>query len=275
VTSLRIAPAVNLLNFDAGSGIGLAAIADTTANSGLSWRAGQALFSGEVNGNRDIYLAQPGRNSPLNLTLAEGDDLQPAWSPDGRQIAFSSGRSGNLDIYVVNSQCILPSGGCDSKPTQLTTSRGFDEWPVWSPDSGKIAFVSDRDGNVEIYLMDANGSNQQRLTDHPADDWPAAWSTDGHRLVFASNRDGHWNLYVVEASGGEPARLTNDPADEREPVWSPDGRTIAFAYNGTGNWDIYTLPAPTNSVSETPRSAWTQITFTATDERNPTWLSQR
>jgi TolB protein len=275
VTSLRIAPAVNLLNFDAGSGIGLAAIADTTANSGLSWRAGQALFSGEVNGNRDIYLAQPGRNSPLNLTLAEGDDLQPAWSPDGRQIAFSSGRSGNLDIYVVNSQCILPSGGCDSKPTQLTTSRGFDEWPVWSPDSGKIAFVSDRDGNVEIYLMDANGNNQQRLTDHPADDWPAAWSPDGRRLVFASNRDGHWNLYVVEASGGEPARLTNDPADEREPVWSPDGRTIAFAYNGTGNWDIYTLPAPTSSVSETPRNAWTQITFTATDERNPTWLSQR
>jgi Tol biopolymer transport system component len=79
-------------------------------------------------------------------------------------------------------------------------------------------------------------------------------------------------LYVVEVSGGEPARLTNDAGDEREPVWSPDGRMIAFAYNGAGNWDIYTLPAPTNSVSETPRSAWTQFTRTPTDERYPLWL---
>ncbi len=272
ITKSEIAPAITLLNFEPGSGVGLAAITEETAHSGLSWRQGQALFSGEVNGAYDIYLVQPGKSSPVDIAPAPGDDLQPAWSPDGRKIAFSSGRNGNLDIYVVNSDCVLQPGGCAAGPVQLTTSRGFDEWPAWSPDGRRLAFVSDRDGNVEVYVMNSDGSQQQRLTNHPADDWPAAWSPDGRRLVFASNRDGQWNLYVMGAGGGEPTRLTNDPGDEREPAWSPDGRAIAFAYRSSDNWDIYTLPAPTASISELPRSAWTQVALTAADEHYPTWL---
>jgi TolB protein len=125
---------------------------------------------------------------------------------------------------------------------------------------------------VEIYTMDADGSNQQRLTRHPADDWPAAWSPDGSKLVFSSNRDSNWNLYVIDADGSNPVRLTNDPANEREPAWSPDGRTIAFAHDGNGNWDIYTLPASTGIPTALPRSEWTQVTDTSIDERYPAWL---
>ncbi len=229
-------------------------------NNRLSWSpSGQILFAREQNGKRDIYVT----GQLLPLIASEGDDLQPIWSPDGRKIAFSSGRTGNFEIYVADAD-----GG---NLTQLTGSRGFDEWPAWSPDGAKITFVSDRDGNVELYVMNADGSNQQRLTNHPADDWPAAWSPDGRWLVFASLRDDNWNLYLVAAAGGSAQRLTNAPGNERDPVWSPDGSQIAFAYDGNGNWDIYTLPISPGNITEIPLSEWSQITNTPTDERYPVW----
>ncbi|MEW5960293.1 MAG: ATP-binding protein [Chloroflexota bacterium] len=233
-------------------------------DGGQSWSsAGQLLFTAATHGDRDLYLARGDGSQPQRLTVAAGDDTQPAWSPDGRFIAFSSGRTGNFDIYK------MPADG--SQVVQLTTSRGYDEWPAWSPDGRQIVFVSDRDGNEEIYVMNADGSSQQRLTHHPAADWPASWSPAGDRLVFASNRDGNWNLYLINADGRGLTRLTADPADEREPAWSPAGRSIAFASDRRGNWDIYTLPVPGGSMTEVSAAEWTQITNTPTDERFPTW----
>jgi Tol biopolymer transport system component len=119
--------------------------------------------------------------------------------------------------------------------------------------------------------MDADGNNQQRITNNPADDWPAAWSPDGQWLVFASERDGNWNLYVVEAAGGPAQPLTDAPGDERDPIWSPDGQSIAFAYNQGAGWDIYTLPVATTDIRVVSSSEWSQITNTPGDERYPVW----
>lgn len=233
-------------------------------NGQVHWSpTGQLMFTSDENQDRDIYLVNPDGSS-VNLTASSGDDIHPAWSTDGRRIAFSSARTGNFEIYTADAD--------GSNLTQLTNSRGFEEWPVWSPDGRQIAFVSDRNGNIDLFVMEADGSNQRQLTEHPGDDWPASWSPDGRQLVFASNRDGNWNLYIVPTTGGDASRLTNDPGDERDPIWSLDGSLIAFTFNRGNNQDIYTLPAPVTTATVVPASAWTQITNTPTDERYPTWL---
>jgi Tol biopolymer transport system component len=97
--------------------------------------------------------------------------------------------------------------------------------------NGKIAFASNRDGNnnFEIYVMNADGSAQTRLTDHPAWDVSPSLSPDGSRIAFSSRRDGNYEIYVMNADGSGLTRLTNDPAADFQPVWSPDGRKIAFS----------------------------------------------
>ncbi|HIE30347.1 TPA: hypothetical protein EYP66_24065 [Candidatus Poribacteria bacterium] len=90
----------------------------------------------------------------------------------------------------------------------------------------QIAFISDRDGNYEIYVMDASGKNQRNLTNNPAADWSAAWSPDGRRIAFHSNRDGNWEIYIMDASGKNPRNLTNNPAEDFTSDWFDP----AFAY---------------------------------------------
>ena len=95
--------------------------------------------------------------------------------------------------------------------------------------NGKIAFTSIRDGNGEIYVMDADGSNQINLTGNPAQDFDPSWSHDGSKIAFMSNRDGNWEIYEMDADGSNQTNLTSNSADDRVPSWSPDGSKIAFA----------------------------------------------
>ena len=108
----------------------------------------------------------------------------------------------------------------------------------------RIVFSSKRDGNSEIYVMDANGESQIRLTRHPLDDWQPVWSPDGTRIAFVSNRNGgNVQIYIMDSDGKNPTRLT-DGVWDREPAWSPDGRKIAFSgYPEELNFEIYVMDA--------------------------------
>jgi dipeptidyl aminopeptidase/acylaminoacyl peptidase len=105
--------------------------------------------------------------------------------------------------------------------------------------NGRIAFVSERDGNREIYVMNADGSGQTRLTNTTADEWGPAFSPDGSRIAFESRRDGNGEIYVMEADGSGQTRLTYNAALDGEPAFSPDDRKIAFSRGG----DIYVMNA--------------------------------
>ncbi len=134
--------------------------------------------------------------------------------------------------------CVMDYDG--SNLTNLTnTPIGFaEDHPSWSPDGKKIMYCTETtrsrrtkkpDYAGEIYVMNADGSSKQNLTNNPALDFRPSWSPDSKRIVFVSNRDGNAEIYVMNADGSEQKRLTNNSGGEQDPSWSPDGNKIVFS----------------------------------------------
>jgi Tol biopolymer transport system component len=181
-------------------------------------------------GNSDVFTIDVGGSRETQLTTTPGLDGDPAWSPDGSKIAFTSTRDGNKEIYVMNAD--------GSGQTRLTNNGGVvknvdtdqvDQDPTWSPDGRSIAFESTRDGNFEIYRMDADGTAQRRLTFHLGLDALPEWSPDGKRIAFESNRAGKGtrDVWTMDVNGGTLKRLTSRATAFSPPSWQPLGRRPA------------------------------------------------
>lgn len=139
--------------------------------------------------------------------------------------------------------------------------------------NGKIAFVSDRDGDEDIYLMNSDGTGPVQLTNHPARDFDPTWSPDGARIAFASGRDGNDELYVMNADGSGVTRLTNNPGEpDHYPAWSPDASRLTLTSGPGGNQEVFAMNADgtgrvnlTNAPRYDGRGAWSpngsKITF--------------
>ena len=221
----------------------------------------------------EIYVMNPDDANPINLTQSPGRrDRASSWSPDGEQIVFSSvgrNRDGgrHSDIWVMDAD-----GG---NRRNLTNDNAGDLSPDWSPDGMQIVFHSDRNKdwefehpvlvNMDIYVMNADGTGHINLTNHPAVDRNPDYSPDGQQIVFYSNRDGNREVYVMNADGTNPINLTNHLADDRHPDWSPDGRRIAFTSNRDGdwekepndNWEVFVMDADgANPINLTNHKAW-------------------
>lgn len=187
-----------------------------------------------ADGDYDIYVMDADGSNHASVTVGSARDLFPAWSPDGKRLAFSSvqfgGEPGTTDgeIFVVNTD------GTGDR-VQLTDNSATDLLPDWSPDGRRISFVSHRDGNSEVYVMNANGAGEKNLTRNPAYDSFPSWSPDGRRIAFETQRDKgtytdvNREIYAMDANGRNPVNLTRDPiALDSIPAWSPNGRKIAF-----------------------------------------------
>ena len=123
--------------------------------------------------------------------------------------------------------------------------------------NGRIAFESTRNGNSDIYVINADGSDLRQLTSHPEWDHAPAWSPDGQRIAFHSLRDGNWEIYVMNADGSGVTRLTNQLERDWLPSWSPDGKQIAFESHRDGNGNVYVMNADGTNVRRlTDHSDW-------------------
>jgi Tol biopolymer transport system component len=156
-------------------------------------------------------------------------------SNGGRKVGIQS-LSGNQDIWVT-------SIDGSTTPIRLTDSIANDYSPAWSPNGLKIAFVSERDNNPEIYVMNVDGKAQTRLTNNSTADTFPAWSPDGKYIAFASNRDNNFEIYVMNNDGSEQSRVTNNVTYDILPAWSLDGQLIAYisAPTETAEANIYVI----------------------------------
>jgi hypothetical protein len=150
-----------------------------------------------------------------------------------------------------------------SEQTRLTTTQIGDSYPAWSPDGKRIAFDSNRTGNVEIYVMRVDGSSETRLTDNQTNDFRPRWSADGRNLFFTSDREGGNRIFMMEADGSNENQLAYFQSDDYRPNWSPDGQKIVFTSNRDGNPDIY--------VMNTDGSQQKQLTDNQGDNDFPAW----
>jgi len=210
-------------------------------------------FASDRDGDWNIYLMDTdGANvRPALSGYAGTDEVHPTFTPDSLSLAFSSDRAdGNWDIYTAalhtkiategRPRPVLPGESSDAW-TRLTTDPAADRFPTLSANGRTIAFRSERDGNSEIYLMDADGSNLRPVTDDPAFDGYPSIIPDGSGLVFVSNRSGERNVYVVNWAGEGVTALEQRAGWQMDtPHLSDDGRLLLYAGAPTGDaFDIY------------------------------------
>ena len=246
----------------------------TTMTGTGSWQpvwspnGSRIAFGSDRDGNNEIYVMNADGSNVRRLTHTPDEEQTPNWSPDGKQIVFAAttATGGAAGIDVVNADG--------------TNTRRLAHWeyvyvirPVWSPDGGRIAFSSgvqfpDGEWESDIYVMDADGSDVQRLTQHAGVNYQASWSPNGEQLVFDSTRDGNYEIYVMDADGSNVTRLTQNETVDARPDWSSDGTKIAFHSRRSHppparGVEVYVMDADGSNV--------TRLTYGDAFARHPDW----
>lgn len=205
-------------------------------------------------GNPDIFVMNADGTNLRRLTDHPANDIWPAWSPDGARIAFPSRRDGNFEIYLMN-----PDGTDLQRLTHTPGHEDFPAWspdgarilftrsevdegtfvidadgsgeeklldfivlePDWSPDGTRIVFGSDHEGFRGVYVMDADGSNLQKISTTSAGENSPTWAPDGIQIALTSWRTGDGEICVMDLEGEYLEQLTNNRAEEEFPAWQP------------------------------------------------------
>lgn len=179
----------------------------------------------------------------------------------GRVAPYSLATRG-LTLILLGAAALLLGAGAAPAREAATRFVGNDA-PNWSPDGKRIAFTTFRHGRSDIYVVNADGSGERRLTTDPAADDLATWSPDGAKIAFVSNRNENFDVFTMNADGTAETRLTTDPEDDFSPSWAPDSKRIVFRSNRDQNGEIYTMNAD--------GSQQTRLTNDPASDHSPTW----
>lgn len=221
------------------------------------------VFVSTRDGDYSIYEMNADGAGQRRLTSADTDSstpqavffqLEPAWSPDGTSIAFSSRRGGALDIFVMDAD------GTGTK--RLTSAKKDDSRPTWSPSGQRIAFARAGD----IYVMNADGSGVRRISDESADESEPAWSPDGGRIAYVRRTPGTpvQEVWLMRPNGSARRAVTAGGAKAYAPAWSPNSARIVFSSNQDGDvFELYTVGIDGKGLRS--------VTPTAGDMFEPSW----
>jgi Tol biopolymer transport system component/serine/threonine protein kinase len=237
VYSLGRAGSTNLLTIPVSGGAPerLAVTGENATRLSISRTGSRLVYSRRLFDSNIWRIPGPNssdtKSAPSRVIASTQEDLDPQFSPDGANIVFESGRTGNPEIWV-----------CDREgrnPVQLTSFNGTQLGsPRWSPDSRWIAFDSSKAGNEDIYVMSADGGHSRRLTNGPSNNVRPSWSQDGRWIYFGSNRSGDWQIWMEPAQGGTAMQVTKTKGGE-EAFESLDGKFVYYAkLDVIGIWKV-------------------------------------
>ncbi|MBL0732290.1 MAG: Tol-Pal system beta propeller repeat protein TolB [Desulfosarcina sp.] len=221
-------------------------------------------FISNASGHKEIYICDFDGYNPKRFTFNNNITLSPAWSSDGRWLAFTSYLKGRPDLYIKNVTqkrgAIVAKKGINTTPAwvpgkfelaatfsfsgdqeiymltgkgkitkRLTVNKGIDSSPSFSPDGRKMAFVSKRSGTPQIYIKNFKSGNVNRLTFNGQYNTEPNWSPRGDKIAYSSMSNGEINIFVIGIDGRNLMQLTDSSGDNESPSWSPDGSLILFS----------------------------------------------
>jgi TolB protein len=195
--------------------------------------SGKIAFVSKQTGNKEIYLMDYDGHSMQRLTRNGSINLNPDFSPNGREIIYTSYKRRNPDLY--RRELFTGAEAC------ISARQGMNITGAYSPDGKRVSLAMSKDGNSEIYIIDTSGRQLSRLTNNSAIDVSPSWSPDGSRIAFTSDRLGRPQVFIMNADGSNVRRLTTSGSYNDRPRWSPKGDTILYCRMDGGGFQIYSI----------------------------------
>ncbi len=236
----------------------------------------EIAFVSTSSGNKEIYICEFDGYNPRRVTHTNSITLTPAWSSDGKWLAYTSYAKGKPDLYIKHLKekrgTVISKKGVNQTPgwhpnksllaatlsfsgdpeiylltetgkviKRLTNNRGIDVSPTWSPDGKNMAFVSNRSGTPQIYVKNLDSGQTNRLTFQGRYNTQPSWSPKGDKVAYSGMEHGLNNIFVIGIDGQGPIQLTHNEGDNESPSWSPDGNLIVFSSTREGPSRIYVM----------------------------------
>jgi len=205
-------------------------------------------------GVKDIYRCAFDGHNPQPVVANEQLNLSPAWSSDGKWIAYTSYAKGKPDLYIKHTT---------EKRGHQVLKKGTSISPAWVPNRLELAASLSHTGDPEIYLLTGTGKVIRRLTENRGIDVSPSWSPDGRRFAFVSKRSGTPQIYIKDTASGESRRLTYEGKNNTQPSWSPRGDKIAYTAIEKGQINIRVIGVDGSGLR--------QLTINSGDNESPSW----